>query len=147
MSNKPVNKTDIRDDKLWATNIRESLEAIELANAIMMDRMRDHEKLKEDYRKLDEAYDTLATRMRLMVRNNHRITKLLRKALEPSDQIGCGLEGMVQSLLARTASLEGYKERIREAESYRDRVISENLDLRAELRTTLDVIAKGRKDG
>jgi hypothetical protein len=64
------------------------------------------ESAQAEKRQVSEAYDALAQRLNFIIRRNHRMTRLLRSAIPHERAIGCGLEGMVESILAIAASGE-----------------------------------------
>lgn len=59
-----------------------------------------NDKLEEQYTEAVAKGVESERRARLAVKTNTRLTQLLRSSLPIADQHGCGLDGMVQSMLA-----------------------------------------------
>jgi hypothetical protein len=59
--------------------------------------------------KLGELKET-KSKLRVCITRHKRITELLRRALPEEDQVGVGIDGMIESLLARMVRLAAEKE-------------------------------------
>lgn len=68
--------------------------------------------LREDIKELEETRRELKealSKLRVCTIKHKRITDLLRKAIPEEDQVGYGIDGMIESLLARMVRLSSEK--------------------------------------
>ncbi len=62
--------------------------------------------LSSEYLRIRDERDDSNNRARQLANRATRITRLIRSAIPEGDQIGYGIDGMIQSLLARMVRLE-----------------------------------------
>ncbi len=86
-----------------------STDAYNALSACYVELLDSHVQKCDEYAQLSNSYNELAQRLKHIIKRNMRMTRLLRNALPEAQQVGCGLEGMIQSLLAALVGKQNYE--------------------------------------